>query len=205
MSGSGPFHDNLSLRIEGLVLSRGARILTRNLCLEAKSGAFVELRGGNGAGKTTLLRTIAGFLRPTTGRIVFRGAAEPSLSLHYVGHLNGLKSSASVRSHLRYWSGLFGAALDEEDTLRRVGLLLQADLPARVLSQGQARRLALARLAIAPRPLWLLDEPGAALDVQGKAMLTGMINAHCAVGGIVVAAVHEPIGPAPAHVLVLGE
>lgn len=204
MSGSGPFQDKLSLRVEQLSLSRGERLLARDLSFEVEAGAFVEIRGGNGTGKTTLLRAIGGYFRPREGRIVFDGVGEPSLALHYVGHLNGLKGGASVRSHLRYWAGLFGVAGQEERALERLGLRAQADLPARVLSQGQSRRLALTRLVLAPRPLWLLDEPAAGLDAQGKAMLAELIAAHCGDGGIALAAVHEPIGPTPTRVLTVG-
>ncbi|MBC7769175.1 MAG: heme ABC exporter ATP-binding protein CcmA [Phycisphaerales bacterium] len=204
MSGSGPFQDKPSLRVESLTLKRGERILVRDLSFVAAPGAFVEVRGGNGAGKTTLLRALAGFLKPSAGRIVFDGAEEPSLTMHYVGHLNALKGGASVRAHLRYWAGLFGVAERDDEALSRLSLAAQADLPARVLSQGQARRLALSRLVIAKRPVWLLDEPAAALDAQGRAVLAALIEAHRADGGVVVAAVHEALGPAPSQTLTVG-
>jgi heme exporter protein A len=204
MSGSGPFQDKPSLRVESLTLTRGERTLLRDFGFAAEPGAFVEIRGGNGTGKTTLLRAIAGFLRPRAGQVVFEGAEEPALAVHHIGHLNGLKGGASVRAHLRYWAGLFGVAAREDEALSRLGLRAQADLPARVLSQGQARRLALARLVVAARPVWLLDEPAAALDAQGREVLAALIDAHRAQGGIVVAAVHEALGPAPSQTLTVG-
>lgn len=204
MSGSGPFQDKPSLRVESLTLTRGERTLLRDFGFAAEPGAFVEIRGGNGTGKTTLLRAIAGFLQPRAGRVMFEGAEEPSLALHHIGHLNGLKGGATVRAHLHYWAGLFGVAAREDEALSRLGLRAQADLPARVLSQGQARRLALARLVVAPRPVWLLDEPAAALDAQGRDVLAALIAAHRAAGGIVVAAVHEALGPAPSQTLTVG-
>jgi len=204
MSGSGPFQDKPALRVEALTLVRGARVLVRDLSFEAGPGAFVEIRGGNGAGKTTLLRAIAGFLQPRAGRVVFSGVEEPALALHHVGHLSGLKGAASVRAHLRYWAGLFGVQSREDFALERSGLLAQADLPARVLSQGQARRLALSRLLVAPRPVWLLDEPAASLDAQGQLMLADLIDAHRASDGMVLAAVHEALGPAPSQTLTIG-
>ncbi|GIK50597.1 MAG: heme ABC exporter ATP-binding protein CcmA [Hyphomonadaceae bacterium] len=204
MSGPGPFQDKPSLRVESLTLARGERTLLRDFGFAAGPGGFVEIRGGNGAGKTTLLRAIAGFLKPRAGAIAFEGVEEPSLALHYVGHLNGLKGGASVLAHLRYWAGLFGAAPREEEALTRLGLRAQAELPARVLSQGQARRLALARLVAAPRPVWLLDEPAAGLDAQGRGVLSALIEAHRAEGGVVVAAVHEALGPAPSQTLTVG-
>ncbi|HRE44416.1 MAG TPA: ATP-binding cassette domain-containing protein, partial [Terricaulis sp.] len=126
-----------------------------------------------------------------------------ALALHYVAHQNGLKGQASVRAHLSYWAGLFAVASDEGAALARLGLTRQADLPARVLSQGQARRLALARLILAPRPVWLLDEPAAALDDEGRSMLSGLITAHTDAGGLVLAAVHEALGPTPSRTLAL--
>src|SRR5262249_26624027 len=127
----------------------------------------------------------------------------PAAALHYLGHLNALKPAASVRAHLRYWAGLLGGG-DERDALTRVGLEKIADLPARGLSQGQARRLALGRLLIAPRPIWLLDEPAAALDADGRGVLAELIASHRTNGGVVLAAVHEPLGATPDQVVTLG-
>lgn len=204
MSAAGPFPDKPSLRVEALALARGERVLCEGLSFAAGAGDYLEIRGANGAGKTSLLRAIAGFLRPRAGTIALAGAEEPAQALHYVAHQNGLKGAASVRAHLRYWAGLFGARADEAEALDRLGLARQADLPARVLSQGQARRLALTRLVIAPRPIWLLDEPAAALDAQGRDVLGALIAAHRAQGGLVLAALHEPLGPAPSQTLTLG-
>lgn len=203
MSGFGPFQDAPSLEVEALTLTRGARTLFENLSLRAGAGEYVEIRGANGSGKTSLLRAIAGFLRPRAGVISLAGAEERALALHYVAHQNGLKGQASVRAHLSYWAGLFAVASDEGAALARLGLTRQADLPARVLSQGQARRLALARLILAPRPVWLLDEPAAALDDEGRSMLSGLITAHTEAGGLVLAAVHEALGPTPSRTLAL--
>src|SRR5690606_15625240 len=139
MSGPGPFQDKPSLRVESLTLTRGERTLLRDFGFSAGPGAFVEIRGRHGARKTTLLRAIAGFFKPRAGRITFEGVEEPSLALHHVGHLNGLKGGASALAHLRYWAGLFGVAPRDEEALTRLGLRMQAELPARVLSQGQAR------------------------------------------------------------------
>lgn len=202
MGAGGPFREEPSLRVENLALARGGRILFEALSFEAGAAALVEIRGANGAGKTSLLRAICGFLRPHAGRIVFDKLREPVLALHYIGHLNGLKPTASVRAHLIYWAGLLGG--DPAQALDQVGLSTQAELPARALSHGQARRLALARLLVTPRPIWLLDEPAAALDAEGRVMLTGLIAAQRAKGGIVLAAVHAPIGSAPSDVVTLG-
>lgn len=186
------------------MLSRGPRALVRDLSFAAAGGDLVEVRGPNGSGKTTLLRALAGFFRPQAGRIAFEGVEEAVLALHHVGHLNALKGAASVRAHVRYWAGLFGVARRDDEALGRLGLTQQADLPARVLSQGQARRLALSRLVIAPRPVWLLDEPAASLDAQGRAVLGELIAAHRADGGFVVAAVHEGLGASASQTLTMG-
>jgi heme exporter protein A len=203
MSGSGPFQDKLSLRVESLALSRGGRVLFEGLSFAADAGSYVEVRGANGAGKTSLLRAIAGLLPARAGSITVAGAEEPALATHYVAHANALKPNASVASHARYWAGLFGGAFDA-DVLARVGLSGLEQREARTLSQGQARRLSLSRLLIAPRPLWLLDEPAAALDASGHALVSELIEAQRARGGIVVAAVHEPLGPAPTQTLTVG-
>jgi heme exporter protein A len=196
MGGSGPFQDKPSLRVEGLSLSRGGRVLFENLSFAAEPGAYIELRGANGAGKTSLLRALAGFLKPSAGSIAFDNIVEPALAMHFVGHVNALKREASVRSHLRYWAGLFGASFDERMHLSNVGLDGLGNRPVRTLSQGQARRLALARILLAPRPIWLLDEPAAALDDKGRALVADVIAAHRANGGMAIAAVHEALGPA---------
>jgi heme exporter protein A len=203
MSGSGPFQDKPSLRVESLALSRGGRVLFEDLSFAAAPGSYVEVRGANGAGKTSLLRAIAGLLRPSAGMIALDGADDAALAMHYVAHANALKLNASVGSHTRYWAGLFGGAADD-GVLARVGLIGLEARMARTLSQGQARRLALSRLLVAPRPVWLLDEPAAALDASGHTLVSELIEAHRAEGGIVVAAVHGPLGPAPSQTLTVG-
>lgn len=202
MSASGPFQDKPALRVESLTLTRGERILLRDFSFAVEPGEYVEVRGGNGAGKTTLLRALAGFVKPQTGQILLQHVEEAPLALHYVGHLNGLKGAVSARAHVRHWAGLFGAPMAHaEAALERVGMASRADLPARVLSQGQARRLALARLVLAPRPVWLLDEPAAALDQSGRVMLAELIDAHRSEGGLIIAAVHDALGPTPSQTL----
>jgi len=196
MGGSGPFQDKPSLRVEDLTLARGGRVLFEDLSFSVLSGGYVDLRGANGAGKTSLLRALAGFLKPRAGAIAYDNIAEPALAMHFLGHANALKPTASVSAHVRYWRGLLGGALHEGDVLRRVGLHGLAERPARTLSQGQARRLALARLLIAPRLIWLLDEPAAALDDAGRALVRELIDAHRANGGLLIAAVHETLGEA---------
>jgi heme exporter protein A len=190
---------------EDLTLTRGGRVLVHGLSFAAKGGDFVEVRGPNGTGKTSLLRALAGFMRPSVGRVVVEAGQEPAVAMHWVAHSNGLKGAASALEHVRYWGGLFGGqAIRAEDALDRVGLARQAHLPARVLSQGQARRLALTRLLVSPRPVWLLDEPTAALDTQGKELVAALLEPHLASGGLAVVALHEPLRLAPTQAIALG-
>jgi heme exporter protein A len=183
------------------MLSRGGRVLFEGLSFAAASGEYVEVQGSNGSGKTSLLRALAGLLRPHAGTIAFDGVEEPALALHYVGHANALKREASVRDHLRYWAGLFAGTPSEDFIAQTLDLTRVMSLPVRVLSQGQARKLALSRLIVAPRPIWLLDEPAAALDESGRAVLRQLIASHCANGGVAIAAVHEPVGISSSHVV----
>jgi heme exporter protein A len=183
-------------------------VIVSGLNFELAPGAHAALVGPNGAGKTSLLRTLAGFLKPAAGRIALAGEAEDrGLKLHLLGHRDGLKAPLTARAHLAFWRDLLGAgsdALDAEAALSQVGLAASADLPVRMFSAGMGRRLALARLLAAPRPVWLLDEPAAALDAAGKAILDGLITRHCATGGVVIAAVHEPLGAPTSHTIRLG-
>jgi heme exporter protein A len=199
------FPKELRLRADDLALERGARVLVRGLNLTAEAAEFVEVRGPNGSGKTSLLRALAGLVRPSSGQVVLEPGDEPTLMLHLVAHRNGLKGAASALEHVRYWAGLLGGRTGAvEDALQRVGLARQAHLPARVLSQGQARRLALSRLIVAPRPIWLLDEPMAGLDAQGRDLVAALLEGHLAAGGLAVVAVHEPLRIAPTQVIALG-
>ncbi|MET0183229.1 MAG: heme ABC exporter ATP-binding protein CcmA [Caulobacterales bacterium] len=179
------------LSVEAVTLERGGHVLFERLSFSAAGGDFVELRGPNGAGKTSLLRAIAGFLKLTTGAITFEGVEDAQLALHLLGHRDGLKAALNVEAHARYWASLLGEGADAGAALDRVGLARIADLPARILSQGQSRRLALTRLVTAPRPVWLLDEPAAGLDTQGKDLLDALIAEHRARGGLVIAGLHE--------------
>jgi heme exporter protein A len=191
----------VSVSVEGLAVSRGDRRLFGGFDLQLAAGEAVALTGPNGAGKTSLLRAIAGFIRPDAGQIVFRGVAGALEAedarrggIHLLGHQDGLKSNRTARDELLFqvgWTGGDGAsALAAADTL---GLRRLLDLAVRNLSAGQRRRLALARLIASPRALWLLDEPLAPLDAEHRALFGELMAAQLAGGGLVLAAVHDPL------------
>ncbi len=189
------------LEIEGLSCIRGHRVLFRDMSLSLKAGSLLSLEGPNGAGKTSLLRLIAGFLQPAAGTIRLRTneitAADPderAALIGWLGHQDAVKPQMSVREQLVFWISLYGGGRDPCGAMTAFGLAALADVPGQYLSAGQKRRLALARLTLCGRPLWLLDEPFAALDTSGKALVAKTVSAHCAAGGLAVAATHEPLG-----------
>lgn len=201
----------MPLVIENLTVTRGGRIVLANLSLAVGAGEGLALTGRNGAGKTTLLRTIAGFLVPDQGSVRFHGGAsahDHSLAeqTHFIGHLDGVKGVLTVAENAQFWNAYLGGAPARVGlALDRVGLAELAAIGARFLSAGQRRRLALARLLLAPRALWLLDEPTASLDTAGQAMLADIAGAHLAGGGILVAATHAPLEFANTRELRLAE
>jgi heme exporter protein A len=187
---------------------RGGRMLFADLSFSIRSGEALLVTGPNGAGKTTLLRMIAGFLRPAAGHISLDGG-KPDHALsdqcHYVGHLDAVKASLTVAENAMFWSRFLGGACDRVATaLDTFGLAALRDIPAGYLSAGQKRRLGLARLLLAERAVWLLDEPTAALDAAAQASVSAVVNAHLAAGGLAVAATHAPLNFANSHELGLG-
>ena len=189
------------LGVSGLAVSRGDRRLFQDFDLRLAAGEAAALTGPNGAGKTSLLRAIAGFIRPQAGAIAFRDAAGPlepeearRSGVHLLGHLDALKSGRTARDELSFqvrWTG--GDAAGALAAAQTLGLERVLDLAVRHLSAGQRRRLALARLVASPRPLWLLDEPLAPLDGPHRALFGELIAAHLTGGGLVLAAVHDPL------------
>ena len=197
------------MRLVGDKLSsvRGGRTVFADLSFGVTAGEALLVMGPNGAGKTTLLRTIAGLLRPAAGRVFMEsGALDRALSeqCHYVGHANAIKTSLTVAENATFWSRFLGNRNVGQAALETFGLAALSDIPAGYLSAGQKRRLGLARLLLAERPVWLLDEPTASLDGASREALTGAVNAHLARGGIVVAATHVPLGFSGARELHLG-
>jgi heme exporter protein A len=187
---------------------RGGRTVFEGVAFAVAAGEALAVTGPNGAGKSSLLRQIAGLVRIARGAIVLEGG-DPELSLaeqaHYLGHLDALKGSLSVRENLSFWTRYLGARDSGIDAaLHALDLDTLAELPAAYLSAGQRRRLSIARLIAAPRSLWLLDEPTSALDKAAQARLAALMRNHLAGGGMVVAAVHAPIGVDRAHELRLG-
>jgi heme exporter protein A len=200
----------LTLEASGLSCGRGGMALTRELTFAARPGQCLLLRGPNGTGKTTLLLTLAGIVPPLGGSFALVGADPDSgPQLHYCGHRNAIKPRLSVLENLTFWAAVNGATgIAEQEALDTVGLGHLAHLDAGYLSAGQSRRLALARLLVTSRPLWLLDEPTAALDTEGHDLVTRLLDRHLDAGGMVIAATHDPItlpDPARMETLVLGD
>ena len=187
----------LRLSGTGLGCIRGSRNVFSDLNFQLSSGEALALVGPNGAGKSSLLRLVAGLLRPAEGRIALEGsAAEATVGeqAHYLGHFDAFKPALTVRENLAFWVHYLGGAADIGPALAAAGLETLGDLPAAYLSAGQRRRLSLARLIAAPRPIWLLDEPTSALDTAGQERLTELMRGHLAGGGLIMAATHGPMG-----------
>jgi len=201
-----------TLTLRGLACRRGERTLFEGLDLLVGSGEIAELRGPNGAGKTSLLLTIAGILRPTAGAIRIDGGdpeAREAIDIGFLGHKSAIKPRLTVAENLEFWAALNGRPKSGVgDVLETVGLGAIPGLDAGYLSAGQTRRLALARLILLDRPVWLLDEPTAALDAQGETLVAVLIDDHLDRGGLVIVATHHDLNlkyPARSKALVLGQ
>lgn len=193
--------DRLRLQADNLTIERGTRAVISGLSFTASAGEPLLLMGPNGAGKTTLIRTIAGFIAPSRGTISIKGdSGDRDLAehCHYVGHLTGVKANLTAWQNLAFWADYLS---DKHANAERVdaalsdfGLAALADYPAGLLSAGQKRRLGLARLRVASRPIWLLDEPTVSLDAASTELLARLIRQHLAGGGLLIAATHLPLG-----------
>jgi len=182
------------LLIEDLLVIRGDRILFEGLSFSLAPGATLLLRGRNGAGKSTLLRTLAGLRPPDAGRVTWNGEdifadrESHAIRVGWLSHLDAVKPGLTVAENLAFAARVHGGSpLMALDRMNLGGL---ADLPARMLSAGQKRRLALARAMLGDRPLWLFDEPANGLDAASTGRLRDAMAAHCARGGMVIAATH---------------
>jgi heme exporter protein A len=197
------------LTVEGVAVFRGERLVFHDCSFTVPSGGALVLAGPNGSGKSTLLRLLAGLVRPAAGRVLWGGAdALADLAGHgrrvaYLGHLDAVKPGLTVTENLRFAASVSGRSV--LTALAAVGLEALAELPARMLSAGQKRRLALSRLVLSAAPLWLLDEPTLGLDTASIERFGGLLADHRAGGGVVVAATHIPLPLPDAAVLRLSD
>lgn len=185
------------LSLRSLSVRRGGRLLFEDLSLALAAGEACALIGPNGSGKTSLLRAVAGLVRPEAGEIGFDGA-EPEAArgqgVHFIGHHDGLKPARTALEELRFWTRWSGGAeVDARAAAQTLELVPLLDLEVRRLSAGQRRRLALARLIAAPRPLWLLDEPLSPLDARWRGRFAEIMADHLRRKGLILAAVHDPL------------
>ena len=189
----------MQLVAEKLAGERGGEIVFSDVSFHVGDGQALTVTGPNGSGKSTLLRIVAGLLEPAAGVIRLDGSRLewPTIAsaAHYLGHGNSMKPALTVSENLRFWRGFLGEAhLDVDEALDMVGLGDLGHLPFGYLSTGQRRRVAIARLVVSYRPLWLLDEPTSGLDRASEMQFTALMQAHREEGGIIVAATHQPLG-----------
>ena len=190
------------LKVRELECVRGDHRLFKGLNFELHPGELLHLRGSNGAGKTSLLRIVCGLMDPAEGEILWNGQnirsnrEDFNRGLLYLGHQNGIKGELSALENLQIFNSLLGIKISEKkilDALSHIGLAGREDLPTKVLSQGQKRRVALARLLISDAVLWILDEPFTALDVHAVEMLKSLITQHIHKSGMVMLTTHQVV------------
>lgn len=190
------------LTVHDLACARGERTLFTGMNFELRQGELLLVQGGNGRGKTSLLRLLTGLAHPLAGEIRWRGAAiadsreQYHREMAYLGHLNGIKDELTPVENLRLNAELSRAPMSleaAERALTDIGLARCLDLPSRVLSFGQRRRVALAALVNAGAMLWILDEPLTGLDIHGVAMVEGLLRNHVDQGGMVVTTTHQTL------------
>jgi heme exporter protein A len=200
----------MRLVAEGLGGERGGEILFSDVDFVLAEGEALIVTGPNGSGKSTFLRVVAGLLPAAAGSVRLEGGGEewptPAAGTHYLGHENGLKAALTVAENLRFWRSFNGPpALDVGEALEAVGLEAVAHLPYGYLSTGQRRRIAIARLLLNRRPLWLLDEPTAGLDRRSEERFARMMAEHLGRNGMIVAATHVELGLEGARELRMGD
>ncbi len=193
----------MRLVAEGLGAKRGEDLIFQDISFEIAGGEALVVKGANGSGKSTLLRVLAGLLPAEKGTAKLLAAAQPverlSEAAHYLGHRNAMKRELTVDENLAFWKAFFGdfaggTSVSVDEAVEAVGLGGIVHLPFGYLSAGQQRRMAMAKLLVAWRPVWILDEPTAALDAAAETMFAGLVTAHLSRGGIAIAATHQPLG-----------
>ena len=188
----------MQLIANNLAAKRCGEIIVRNVSFSLGRGDALIITGPNGAGKSTLLRVIAGLLPSAGGVVRLDGAGEDdglAASSHYLGHDNAMKPALTVSENLVCWRRFLEEPhLSVDEALETVGLEAARNLPFGYLSAGQRRRVALCRLLVSYRPVWLLDEPTTGLDADSEAGLAALMTAHLEEDGIICAATHRPLG-----------
>jgi heme exporter protein A len=196
----------MQLKADNLTCERGGRMVLRGVSLALKPGELMQLTGPNGSGKSTLLRLIAGLNEQVSGTITLEGSSDDltiGQQAHYIAHQEAVKSALSVHENLAFWRDFLGGG-DVDEALAAFDLTRLSSYPAGLLSAGQKRRLALARLVLVPRLLWLLDEPTVGLDAASLDRLVKVMAGQLERGGMIIAATHVPLGREPDRRLDLG-
>jgi heme exporter protein A len=196
----------MELRAQDLTCERGGRIVFRNVSLVLRPGQMMQLTGPNGSGKSSLLRLIAGLNEAQAGTLALDGGTSDltiGQQAHLIAHQEPVKTALSVHENLAFWRDFLGGGKVEE-ALDSFDLSRLSSYPAGLLSAGQKRRLALARLVLVPRVLWLLDEPTVGLDTASLARLSNVMAQQLEKGGMIIAATHVPLGREPELRLELG-
>jgi heme exporter protein A len=191
------------LTVSALAARRGEDLIFSDIGFSLQAGEALVVTGRNGSGKSTLIRVIAGLLPRERGEV---SVSVPGIDVpraaeacHYLGHRNAMKREMTVGENLVFWKRFMGdfaggAGVEPEEAATRLGLAELVHLPFGYLSAGQQRRMAMAKLLCAWRPIWLLDEPTAAVDVQSEELFAGLMKGHLARGGIIIAATHQELG-----------
>lgn len=198
----------MGLNVTDLCCERSGRVVLDELSFAVAPGEALILRGPNGAGKSTLLRALAGLLAPRRGEIRLDDVSQArdgdgyAEGIAYAGHLDAIKPQLTIAENLDFWAALYGGE-GIDAALERFDLRALSDRPAHACSAGQKRRLGLARLLVARRRLWLLDEPTVSLDAAAVARFGAVTREHCAAGGLAVIATHIDLDLGPSRALTL--
>ena len=203
----------IRLRVESLSAKRGEDLIFHNISFVLAAGEALIVTGPNGSGKSTLLRVLAGLLAPESGTVRLDDTSadigHPRELCHYLGHRNAMKHELTVEENLSFWKSFMddsvgGSGIGIEEAAEALGLGGISHLPFGYLSAGQQRRMAMAKLLVAYRPVWILDEPTAALDAAADRLFVGLVERHLGAGGVVVAATHQPWGGAARELVMTG-